>query len=123
VVDREALGDGAAYGMPDDDGYFESKYVHERGEIRREVRHSVARGGATRVAVTPLRQGEGVDGLGQERQHGLEGAPGVQETVHEHDGNACRVSLLDVGEPYPAVKLDDPDDGFVYYWSHASTST
>jgi len=38
---------------------------HERRQVRREVLRTVARRGALRVAVAPLRDGEGVDGRGQ----------------------------------------------------------
>ena len=60
-----------------DDARFEVNYVHKRGEIRREIRHTISRRGTARITMAPLRRGEGVDGLGQEGEHGLEGAPGV----------------------------------------------
>jgi len=97
--------------MARDDGCFELEHVHKRYEIRREIMDTVPRRGATRVAVAPLRQGEGADGFGQMRQHALEGAPGVREAVQEQHRDARGVSLLDVGELHLVGKLYGLDRG------------
>src|SRR5215210_2155478 len=85
--------------------------VHERLQIHREIAGMIARVGTARITMTPLRQGESVDGLGQIGKYGLEGSPGVREAVQDHYGNARRVSLLDVGESHPVGKLDGFDVG------------
>ena len=66
---------------------------------------SVARHWTARITVAPLRQGENADGLWQIGQHALEGTPGVRDGVQEHDGNARRISLLDIGESHPVGKF------------------
>ncbi len=55
--------------------------------------------------MSSLRLGEGVDGVWQVRQYGLEGAPGVGHAVQKECGNSRWISLLDVGKPDPIRKL------------------
>jgi len=75
---------------------------------------------AIRIAVASLTQGEGVKGLGQVRQHRLEGAAGVGDTVQHHHGDARRVALLDVLEPHTGGKGDGLDGRSDLALRHAS---
>ena len=76
-----------------DDGCFESERVHESREIRREIAQDGTPRGTARVAMAPLRQGKGVNGLGQIGEHELEGSPGVQKACRSNtgtpDGSPC----------------------------------
>jgi hypothetical protein len=115
VINREAPGDEAAAGSANDDGCPEVKRVHESRQVFRETAGMVAPCWTARVAVAPLRQGEGVDRRGQIGEYELEGSPGVSDGVQKHYGNARRVSLLDVRELHPAGKLECPDGAIVFY--------
>jgi hypothetical protein len=85
-----------------DDGRPKSQGVREGREVRREILRAVARQGAICVAVTPLRQSESAKGIGQVRQHALEGARRVSDAMQKQNGNARRISLLDIVELNPA---------------------
>src|SRR3712207_493178 len=65
----------------------------------------------------PLRQREGVDGLGQVGEHGLERAPGIGDAVQEHHGDARWISLLDILE-LDSVGKRDGFDGGCRTWFH-----
>jgi hypothetical protein len=105
IIDREALRDVAAHGMAGDHGRPKPERVHERREVCREIVRTVARCRAIGVAVTPLRQGKAVNGLGQMRQDGLERSPGIGVAVEKQHGNARRISLLHIGELDPIRKF------------------
>src|SRR5690606_31031230 len=87
VVYRKAPGDEAAAGTTCDDGGFKMEGVHERCEVRCEIMRAIALRGATRITVAPLRQGKGVNGAGQVRQHSFKGAPGVSDGMQKYHGN------------------------------------
>src|SRR5215212_806429 len=97
MVYREAPGDEAATRTTHDDGCFEMEHVHERRQIRREIAGMVASRWTARITMAPLRQGVSVDRLGQIGQHKLERSPGVRDGVQEYNGDARRITLLDVG--------------------------
>src|SRR5918999_2348872 len=81
VVDGEALSVGAAHRGTDDYGWPKSKGICESFHVYCEITRAITRRRAIRVAMAPLGQGKGMDGLGQVRQHRLEGAPRVGITV------------------------------------------
>ncbi|HZA27693.1 MAG TPA: hypothetical protein VE915_08660 [Actinomycetota bacterium] len=64
VINREALGEEPARGMRGDDRRFQMESVHERCHVRREIMETVTLRRVARIAVAPLRQGEGADGFG-----------------------------------------------------------
>jgi hypothetical protein len=75
MVYRKAQSDSAAHGVADDDACAKVECLHERGDIVGEVVDAVSGRGTAGVAVTPLSQGEGVDGSGQTSEHPFEGLP------------------------------------------------
>ena len=88
MVYRKALGDHAAHRMAGNDGCSEMERVHERCQVCREIIETIACHRTTRIAVAPLCQGKGADGLGQVRQHALEGVPGVSDAMQQQQGCA-----------------------------------
>jgi hypothetical protein len=62
MIQSEALGYGAAHGVPSYDGGPELELVHERGQIVREIAWIVAHRRAIRLAMAPLGQSERVHG-------------------------------------------------------------
>jgi hypothetical protein len=113
VIDRKAPGGESTAGAARDDSGFKTNGIHERREVRREIIGAIAVRGATRIAVTALCDGEGVNGLGQESEHSFERVPGVCDGVQKDHGNTRDRSLLYIGKPDLARKLDGLE------WRHA----
>jgi len=86
--------------------------VHERREVRGEILGAIAVRGAAGIAVAALRDREGVNGVGQVREHSFERVPGVSDGVEKDHGNARDVSLLYIRKPDLAGKFDGFD------WRH-----
>ena len=84
IVYCKATRDKAAAGTACDDCPIKLEHLHELYEICCEIMWSIARYGATSIAVTSLCQGEGTDGLGQMGQYTLKRVPRVCVTMQEY---------------------------------------
>jgi hypothetical protein len=110
VVDRETLRMGRAHRVADDDGRLEAHPIEEADQVRREITGAVAMVRPRGIAMTALRQREGVNRSGQMGQHRLEGMPGVGDAVQQQHRDARGVALLYIGQRDPTGKLDGRDD-------------
>ncbi len=109
VVDREALGDEAAHGMPDDRRTVDAEGVQQGYRVGREVLHPVAARGTLGVAVSPLRRNDrpyiGSEPLEDRRPR----IPRIRVAVQQQHGPAVhrtgfRQGELDArSEPYARV--------------------
>src|SRR5918992_393425 len=112
MVHGKALSVGAAHRGTNDHCRPEPKGIHERHHVCRKIASAIASRRTIRIAMAPLGHGKGMDGLGQVRQHGLEGVPRVSITMQKDHGNARGISLLDIGKLNPVRKLNRLDDGY-----------
>jgi hypothetical protein len=97
--------------MADDHDRSEPKGIREGQHVSGEIASAIAGRGAIRISVAPLCNSEGVDGVGQVRQHRLKGAPGVGITVQKEHRNTRGVSLLNIGKLDPVRELNRFDGG------------
>jgi hypothetical protein len=102
------------------DSWPKPEGIYERRQVCREILEMIARHGATRIAMPPLRQGKGVHGRGQVRQHAFEGVQGIAIAVQAQHGNARGVSLLNILELHLVGKLDRLDNRCHAYCVHST---
>lgn len=87
MIYRKTPSDEATAGSTGDDSGFKVEGVHKLCEVPCEIVRAIALRGATRIAMPPLGQGEGVNGFRQARQHSFEGAPRVSNGMQKYDRN------------------------------------